>query len=134
MADEVRLRVAQEADIIRARREGREIAQSLGFGSGDLALIATAISEIARNVVIYARQGEMCLRVVQGATGRRGIEVVTADEGPGIADIDLAMRDGFSSGTGLGLGLPGARRLMDDFEITSAVGVGTRVTMRKWAR
>lgn len=134
MADEVRLTVAHEVDIIRARREGRAIAQALGFGNGDLALIATAISEIARNAVVYARQGDVCLRVVQGSTGKRGIEVVAADQGPGIADVALAMRDGFSSGNGLGLGLPGARRLMDDFEIVSAVGVGTTVTMRKWAR
>ncbi|MBV9508712.1 MAG: anti-sigma regulatory factor [Caulobacteraceae bacterium] len=102
-----------------------------GFKGSDLTLIATAISEVARNIVVYAQRGEISLRLATGG-GRQGIEVVATDEGPGIADLEQAMQDGFSTGRSLGLGLPGARRLMDEFEIASTVGKGTTVTMRKW--
>ena len=132
-ADATHVVIAHDGDIVEARRKGRELAQTIGFAGSDLTIIATAISEIARNIVVYADRGEVSLSVVDNG-GRRGIVVVARDEGPGIADIERAMRDGYSTGKSLGLGLPGARRLMDDFEIVSAVGEGTTVTMRKWKR
>jgi serine/threonine-protein kinase RsbT len=125
--------IHDEPDIVVARQRGRTLAAELGFSAGDLALIATAISELTRNVLSYAKAGELSLRVVaKGA--RRGVEVVVRDHGPGIPDLALAMQDGYSTGGGLGLGLPGARRLMDEFQIESKVGRGTTVTMRKWTR
>ncbi len=122
--------IASEVDIVLARQEGRNLAAQLGASSTEMTLIATAISEVARNIVSYARQGEIVLRLVEGS--QRGIKVVARDQGPGIADIDRAMRDGYSTGGGLGLGLPGARRLMDEFSIVSEVGKGTTVSMTKW--
>jgi serine/threonine-protein kinase RsbT len=116
---------------VTARQKGREMAMQLGFSGSDPTLIATAISELARNILLYARRGTIALIPAQ-EHGKRGIRVVAHDDGPGIADIELAMRDGYSTGKSLGLGLPGAKRLMDDFEIASAVGVGTTVTMEKW--
>jgi serine/threonine-protein kinase RsbT len=134
MVDEaVRIPIDRDGDIVAARQKGREMALQAGFSGSDLTLIATAISEIARNIVNYARRGEMQMsQVQQGA--KRGLLVVARDEGPGIADIEQAMRDGFSTGKSLGLGLPGARRLMDEFEIHSEIGKGTVVTMKKWTR
>jgi serine/threonine-protein kinase RsbT len=132
-ADATHVVIAHDGDIVEARRKGRELAQTIGFAGSDLTIIATAISEIARNIVVYADRGEISLSVADNG-GRRGIVVVARDEGPGISDIERAMRDGYSTGKSLGLGLPGARRLMDDFEIVSAVGEGTTVTMRKWKR
>jgi serine/threonine-protein kinase RsbT len=128
----VRVPIRTEVDILEARQAGRELAADLGFSSGQLAMIATAISELARNIVNYAGSGEVTLHVVEGAS-RRGITVVARDQGPGIADIELAMQDGYSSGRSLGLGLPGARRLMDEFAIESTPGEGTTVTMAKWS-
>ncbi len=122
--------IASEADIVLARQQGRNLAAQLGASACEMALIATAISEVARNIVSYARQGEIVLSIVEGS--QRGISVVARDQGPGIADIELAMRDGYSTGGGLGLGLPGARRLMDEFAIVSEVGKGTTVSMTKW--
>jgi len=104
---------------------------ALGFSSTDLTLLATAISEVARNITAYAGSGEVSLRVLR-ARGRDGIEVVAADEGPGIADVELALQDGFTTGSGLGLGLPGARRLVDEFDLDTAPGRGTRVRLVKW--
>lgn len=98
-----------------------------------MAVVATAISELARNIVRYAVRGEITLRLVQN-NGKKGIEVVASDDGPGIPDVGLAMQDGYSTSGGLGLGLPGTRRLMDDFEITSDFGKGTVVTVRRWRR
>jgi serine/threonine-protein kinase RsbT len=132
-ADATHVVIAHDGDIVEARRKGRELAQTIGFVGSDLTIIATAISEIARNIVVYADRGEISLSVADNG-GRRGIVVVARDEGPGISDIERAMRDGYSTGKSLGLGLPGARRLMDDFEIVSAVGEGTTVIMRKWKR
>jgi serine/threonine-protein kinase RsbT len=126
-----RVVVKRDGDIVEARQKGRELAQQIGFTGSDLTLIATAISEIARNIVVYAQAGEISLSITE-KNGRPGILVVAQDEGPGIADVERAMRDGYSTGNSLGLGLPGARRLMDDFEISSTVGRGTTVTMRKW--
>ena len=116
-----------------ARQQGRALATELGFRPGDLTLIATAISEIARNILIYASHGEILLRQIQDGT-LRGILVVGRDQGPGIPDIERAMQDGYSTGKSLGLGLPGAKRIMDDFNIVSEVGRGTTVTMKKWNR
>jgi serine/threonine-protein kinase RsbT len=129
----MRVVINHDGDVVTARQVGREMAKQSGFYGSDLTLIATAISEIARNIVNYARSGELVFSLLdQGA--RRGLMVVARDEGPGIPDIELAMRDGFSTGKSLGLGLPGAKRLMDEFEIQSEIGKGTTITMRKWAR
>jgi len=125
--------IHHESDIVVARRDGRALAEPLGFTKGELALIATAISELARNIIVYAQRGEIGLQVVENGQ-KKGIRVVARDEGPGIPDIGLAMRDGWSTSKGLGLGLPGARRVMDQFSIASAPGRGTTVTMTKWAR
>jgi serine/threonine-protein kinase RsbT len=133
-ADPVRLVVATDGDIVIARQSGRDLADKLGCSSTDATLIATAISEIARNIVSYAGGGEVEISVVDDGNGHRGIEVVARDEGPGIEHLDRAMQDGYTTGRGLGLGLPGARRLMDEFEIESKVGSGTTVVMRKWQR
>jgi len=123
--------IDRELDVVVARQKGRELAAALGFSTTDQTLLATAISEIARNIIRYAGHGRVELRFVE-ANGRRGIEIVARDEGPGIADLELAMRDGYSTGNSLGVGLPGARRLVDDFEIVSTPGVGTTVTLKKW--
>jgi serine/threonine-protein kinase RsbT len=123
--------VNNDLDIVSARVEGRNMAKVLGFGVIDQARIATAISELARNVVLYANGGQVVLEVIE-VDGRRGIQITCSDQGPGIADIDLVMQDGYSSQRGLGMGLPGTRRLMDDFEIESQLDVGTTVTVRKW--
>jgi serine/threonine-protein kinase RsbT len=129
----MRVVISHDGDVVTARQVGREMAKQSGFYGSDLTLIATAISEIARNIVSYAQSGELVFSLLeQGA--RRGLMVVARDEGPGIPDIELAMRDGFSTGRSLGLGLPGAKRLMDEFEIQSEIGKGTTITMRKWAR
>jgi serine/threonine-protein kinase RsbT len=133
MPEEIHVAINSESDIITARQKGREVALGLGFGNMDLTLLATAISEVARNIVKYAGRGEI---VVWTAVriGGEGIVVQARDKGPGIADLEMAMRDGFSTGNGLGLGLPGARRLVDEFEIQSSPGEGTVVTLKKWAR
>jgi serine/threonine-protein kinase RsbT len=131
--EEVRVAVSRDADIVTARQLGRELAAKVGFAGSDLTLIATAISEVARNIISYADNGEIRLGLAR-KDGREGVLVVAEDHGPGIPDIDQAMRDGFSTGKSLGLGLPGARRLMDDFEIVSELGKGTTVIMRKWRR
>jgi serine/threonine-protein kinase RsbT len=127
----MRVAVSRDADIVTARQLGRELAAQAGFAGSDLTLIATAISEVARNIVSYAQNGEILLGLAE-RDGRRGLLVIAQDHGPGIHDIDQAMQDGFSTGKSLGLGLPGARRLMDEFEIASEPGKGTIVTMRKW--
>jgi RNA polymerase sigma factor (sigma-70 family) len=129
--DEARVMVTVDADVVTARQKGREIATRAGFTATDLTLIATAISEIARNIVKFARRGEIVIRLVD-EPGRRGVTVVARDAGPGIGDITAAVRDGVSTYRGLGLGLPGARRLMDEFDIVSEVGKGTTVMMAKW--
>jgi len=131
--NEVRVAIQREADIVLARQAGRQLAARLGFSMTDQTLIATAISEVARNIVVYAQEGEIVLgRAEDGA--RIGILVTAIDQGPGIDNKDLAMRDGYSTKNSLGLGLPGARRLMDDFALESEVGRGTTVTMKKWTR
>lgn len=126
--------IRHESDIVAARREGRTLGTRLGFSSSELTVIATAISEVARNIVVYAKTGEIQLAIVEGAEGRKCLKVVAKDQGPGIANVERAMSDGYSTAGGLGLGLPGAKRMMDEFEIRSEVGKGTTVTMKKWAR
>ena len=133
MASDICVPIRHESDIVAARREGRELAAGLGLSSGELTILATAISEVARNIIVYAKHGEIALGLVE-ENGRRGIVVVARDQGPGIVDIPKAMQDGYSTSKGLGLGLPGARRLMDHFEIVSQVGKGTTITMKKWAK
>lgn len=130
---EVSVPVTCDADIVAARRKGRDLAAQMTFSSTDLALVATAISELARNILRYAGRGEVFLRLVEH-NDKRGIVVVAHDEGPGIADIAQAVKDGYSTSHSLGLGLPGVRRLMDEFEIVSEVGRGTTVTVKKWRR
>jgi serine/threonine-protein kinase RsbT len=128
---EIRVAINSDQDIVTARQEGRALALELGFSTGDATLIATSISELSRNIVSYARKGEITLKTVQ-ASGRQGISIMASDKGPGIRDIRQAMRDGFSTSGSLGLGLPGVRRLMDEFEIVSEQGRGTIVTVKKW--
>jgi serine/threonine-protein kinase RsbT len=128
---EIRVAINSDQDIVAARQKGRFLAGELGFSSGDATLIATAISELARNIVSYAGRGEITVKGIH-ASSRVGIQVVASDDGPGIADIRQALRDGFSTSGSLGLGLPGVRRLMDEFEITSQPGKGTMVAVKKW--
>jgi serine/threonine-protein kinase RsbT len=130
---QTRIPIEREADIVTARAEGRRLAATLGFSGTDQTLVATAISELARNIVRYAGSGQVQLSSVEEG-GRRGIVVVASDQGPGIPDTELAMRDGYSTGNSLGVGLPGARRLVDEFQLVSTIGVGTTVTLKKWAR
>lgn len=123
--------INNEADVVTARQKGREMAASLGFSSTEQTLVALAISEIVRNIVSYAQRGDVRLAVLN-ESGRKGILVVAVDQGPGIEDIALAMRDGYSTARSLGMGLPGAKRVMDDFVLESEPGRGTTVTMKKW--
>lgn len=123
--------IRSEADLVTARLRGREIASTLHFSSSELTLIATAISEVTRNIISYAGSGELDLELVrQGA--KVGVSIIARDRGPGIPDIQSAMQDGYSTSGGLGLGLPGSKRLMDEFDVASEVGKGTTVTMTKW--
>ncbi len=133
MSDEIRVAVERETDIVTARQKGRELAASRGFSSTDQTLVALAISEVARNIVLYARCGEILLAPIDEG-GRAGILIVARDEGPGIEDPELAMRDGYSTANSLGLGVPGAKRIMDEFDLVTAPGVGTTITMKKWTR
>lgn len=132
---DVTLPIQSEGDIVLARQTAREIARRLGFGLVDQSRIATAVSELTRNVVRYATdgRGEMHLRELRTAR-RTGLEIVVRDDGPGIENPDLAMRPGYTSGPGLGVGLSGTKRLMDEMELESALGRGTVVTIRKWLR
>lgn len=127
------LDIRQERDIVTARQEGRRLAQELGFGLADQTRIATAISELTRNVIQYADRGTVTLKAIR-ADRKDGLEVVVADEGPGIEDVERVMQQGYSTSGGLGVGLPGARRLMHEFEIVSRPGRGTTVTIRMWLR
>ena len=128
----VRVHLTSERDILVARHQARALAHDAGFGVADLAIIATAISELGQNALRYAKSGELDVEVVQDH-GRRGIVIVASDRGPGIPDVDLALQDGYSTSGSLGLGLPGVRRLMDEYEISSELGRGTTVTVKKWS-
>jgi serine/threonine-protein kinase RsbT len=127
------VRIASEDDIITVRRVVRDIASAMGFGVTDVTRIVTAASELTRNVYLYAGSGVMRWRQLD-SVGTAAIELTFEDHGPGIANVKQAMEPGFSTSGGLGLGLPGAKRLMDDMEIQSGVGRGTTVTIRKWRR
>ena len=127
----VTVEIAGDVDVVLARKEGRALGRRLGFSSTDLVVVPTAISELARNILRYAGRGEIVMSGVR-AGWRTGIEVIATDSGPGIVDITLALQDGYSSSGSLGLGLPGVRRLVDDFEIHSVPGEGTVVRMVKW--
>ena len=128
----LRVPVREEADVAVARGTARDLARGEGFPEGRAAAIATAVTEVARNIVVHAGAGEILLHVEERG-GRHAIVVVARDESPGIPDVEEAMTDGFSTSDGLGLGLPSARRLMDEFTLVSEVGKGTIVTMTKWA-
>jgi serine/threonine-protein kinase RsbT len=130
-AEEVRVRIASDADLVPARAQARTLADGLGFSRTDATLIATAISEIARNIVVHVGEGEIVMRAIS-EDGRQGLVVVAHDDGVGIPDVRAVLEQGYASRGGLGLGLPGARRLMDEFRIDSERDKGTTVTMTKW--
>jgi serine/threonine-protein kinase RsbT len=123
--------ISSVADIKTAREQGRSLATKLGFSGSDPTLITTAISEIARNITEHAKKGTIIIHPVK-ENSKYGIAIIAQDEGPGIPDVTRAMQDGFSTGQGLGLGLPGSKRLMDEFRIISEVGKGTTIHMKKW--
>jgi serine/threonine-protein kinase RsbT len=131
---EERIAIESDADVVVARQRARRLAAQVDLTSTDQTLLATAISELARNITAYAVRGEVLVGVVHGDDGRRGVRVVARDDGPGIEDIEAALTDGYTTGNGLGLGLPGARRLVDEFQIETAPGQGTTVTLVKWGR
>jgi serine/threonine-protein kinase RsbT len=126
--------IESDADVVTARQQARAMSSELDLSSTDQTLLATAISEVARNITAYAVRGEVLLRIIEDEDGRRGIRVIARDQGPGIENLELALQDGYTSGGGLGLGLPGARRLVHDFEIETAPGRGTTVTLVMWER
>jgi serine/threonine-protein kinase RsbT len=130
---EERIAIESDADVVVARQRARALAAELELSTTDQTLLATAISEVARNITTYATRGEVVPSITSDG-GREGIRVVARDDGPGIDDIELALQDGYTSGGGLGLGLPGARRLVDEFDIESAPSAGTTVTLVKWSR
>lgn len=121
-----------DADIVTARQQGRDLASQIGFSPTDQVLIATAISEAARNILQYARSGEIIFSHVIKENGREGIQILACDKGPGIKDPSRVMEDGYSSSGGLGLGLPGMKRMMSEMSIESNSGRGTTVKMTKW--
>jgi RNA polymerase sigma factor (sigma-70 family) len=132
-ATEIRIAVSADPDIVTARQAARNVAADLGFPGTELTVLATAVSEIARNIVRFAGAGQIVVEQLE-EPDRQGVRVVARDAGPGIGDLDRAMQDGYSTYKGLGLGLPGARRLMDEFEVVTKPGRGTTVTMTKWHR
>jgi len=127
------VKIRNEWDIVAARQMGRNVAKDLGFGTVDQARITTAISELARNIYLYAGTGQICIEEMD-EYGKRGLKVVATDDGPGIPDIRQVMEDGFSTSGGLGAGLPGVKRLMDSFQIDSSSGEGTTIHAVKWVR
>jgi serine/threonine-protein kinase RsbT len=131
MGEEIRVRIASDTDTVTARQAGRDAALRLGFSRTDATFIATAISEIARNITVHAGQGEITVAGVS-EEGRNGLVVTARDEGPGIPDVPAVLRDDYTSEFGLGMGLWGAKRLMDEIEVSSEPGKGTTVTMKKW--
>jgi len=131
--NEVRVPVASSSDVVVARDRARGLSARAGLSGTDSALVATAVYELARNIVAYAGRGEMVLRLIEDEA-EQGVEVIAVDAGPGIVDLELALQNGYSTSGGLGLGLPGVRRLMDHFHIVSEPRKGTSVTIRKWRR
>jgi serine/threonine-protein kinase RsbT len=133
MEDDAKIKIVSDLDVVVARQKGRSLALNLGFTGSDVTMIATAISEIARNIVIHAKHGTMTFFPLLDSP-KPGLRIVAQDEGPGIRDVQLAMQYGYSSRQGLGVGLPGAKWLMDEFEIDTKAGKGTVITMLKWLR
>ncbi|AOM84133.1 anti-sigma regulatory factor [Salisediminibacterium beveridgei] len=133
MAEETNVDIHSEWGIVAARQAGRTMAREIGFGSVDQARITTAISELARNIYLYAETGKISILEAQGPN-KKGIRIVAIDQGPGIPDLRRVMEDGFTTSGGLGAGLPGVKRLMDEFDINSQVGEGTTITAIKWLR
>ncbi|WHX38798.1 anti-sigma regulatory factor [Mesobacillus sp. AQ2] len=133
MTESFVININNEFDIVLARQKGREVSKELQFGGVDQARITTAISELARNIYLYAGSGQITIQVLN-ENGRKGIQITAADNGPGINDIRMVLQDGFSTSGGLGAGLPGVKRLMDSFDIDSKPGSGTKITITKWAR
>ena len=129
---EERIAIESDADVVTARQRARALAAEVELSSTDQTLLATAISEVARNITTYAKRGEVHVSVIEEGDGRRGIRVVARDEGPGIEDIERALQDGYTTGGGLGLGLSGAKRLSNEFAIETQVGKGTKVTIARW--
>lgn len=125
--------IKKEWDIVGARQLGRDIAKKVGFGIVDQARIATTISELARNIYLYAEHGQICFEVIDNLE-HKGMCMIAIDVGPGIEDIGQVMEDGYSTSGGLGAGLPGVKRLMDEFDLQSEVGKGTRIKTIKWLR
>ena len=136
MDTETQTEIRSATDIVTARQRGRALALELGFAGADVTLIAAAISEVARNIVDHAKKGEILMGPIisAGNGGKRGIQIIARDEGPGIRDVAQAMQYGYSTRKGLGVGLPGAKWLMDEFDIASEIGRGTTITMKKWRR
>lgn len=126
--------IQKEWDIVKARQLAREMAKQIGFGTVDQARIATTVSELARNIYLYTEKGEIYYEVVETIEHNKGLRLYIQDEGPGIADISKVMQDGYTTSGGLGAGLPGAKRLMDEFDIESQVGKGTKIIITKWLR
>jgi serine/threonine-protein kinase RsbT len=124
--------IESSADILAARQQARALAARAGFSHSDLTMIATAVSEVARNIVEYANDGEIIVFLIDDAF-KKGVEIVAVDRGPGMANVSTVIRDGYSTGEKLGIGLAGAKRVMDEFEIRSEIGKGTTVRMKKWA-
>ncbi|AOH53012.1 anti-sigma regulatory factor [Peribacillus muralis] len=127
------VKIINEWDIVAARQLGRNVAKELGFGTVDQARITTAISELARNIYLYAGQGSVSIEKLN-KNGKSGLKIIAEDQGPGIEDIRRVMEDGYTTSGGLGAGLPGAKRLMDDFDIESIPGEGTTIIATKWLR
>ncbi|MEK4387579.1 anti-sigma regulatory factor [Solibacillus sp. FSL W7-1464] len=125
--------IVTEWDIVAARQLGRNEAKAIGFGAVDQARITTAISELARNIYLYARTGEITIERISNEE-KVGLRIIAADKGPGISDLKKVMEDGYSTSGGLGAGLPGVKRLMDTMDIQSNVGVGTTIVIEKWVR
>lgn len=130
--NEVQIRIEYDGDIVLARQGARQLASRLDFSATELTIFATAVSEVARNIVRFAGHGEIVIQLLESP--RPGVGVLARDAGPGIPDVEQALLDGYSTYQGLGLGLPGARRLMDEFALVSEPGRGTTVTMTKWAK
>ncbi len=129
---EIIIAADDEAAIVTTRGAVRELARSIGFGTIDQTKLATAVSEIVRNVVLYAKSGSVEFAVRESGYGERGIEVIVEDEGPGIPNLDVVLDGGYSTSGGFGRGISGARTLVDEFRLESEVGLGTRIEMRKW--
>lgn len=127
------VQINNEWDIVNARQLGRNVAKEIGFGTVDQARITTAVSELARNIYLYAKSGEIHIKPMF-ENGKKGIKIIARDSGPGIKDIRKAMEDGYTTSGGLGAGLPGVKRLMDDFMIQSKVNEGTEIVASKWMR